>query len=118
MTFDGTIVEHEYPNIGLPVSNAIYYLNKFQELGIKLILRTVRDGKKLQEAVDYCSRYGFKFLGINENPEQFTSSPKPHHTLSIDDRNFDSPLIYSLDGTRPFVNWDIVGPSILKMMEI
>ena len=56
--FDGTIVEHRYPEIGREIPFAIETLKRLIKDGHKLILWTVREGKLLQEAVDWCSAKG------------------------------------------------------------
>lgn len=90
--FDGTIVRHEYPKIGKPIPFAIDVLKKLQyEEHHMLILWTVREGKLLEEAVDYCKSQGLEFYAVNKNfPEEtFTeiSSRKIVADLYIDDRN-------------------------------
>ena len=52
--FDGTIVEHAYPEIGREMLFAIETLKALQEKGHRLILWTFRDGQYLEEAVEYC----------------------------------------------------------------
>ena len=60
--FDGTIVTHEYPNIGKPIPFAIETLKKLQQEGHhQLILWTCREGELLQEAIDYCASKGLEF---------------------------------------------------------
>lgn len=90
--FDGTIVEHEYPNIGPPIPFAIEVLKKLQEEGHILILWTVRHGDLLQDALDYCEENGLKLYAANKNyPEEKYSeddtSRKLNADIYIDDRN-------------------------------
>ncbi len=68
--FDGTIVEHAYPEIGKPIPFAIETLLQLQKDGHKLILWTVRRGRLLQEAVDYCAERGglYFFCGERKLP--------------------------------------------------
>jgi len=40
--FDGTIVDHRFPEIGPPVPGAVEWMLRFQEAGAKLILFTMR----------------------------------------------------------------------------
>ncbi|MBL4903373.1 MAG: hypothetical protein JKY62_12090, partial [Desulfocapsa sp.] len=40
--FDGTVVDHRYPYVGDPVPLAVDWLQRFVELGAKLILFTMR----------------------------------------------------------------------------
>ena len=69
--FDGTIVDHEYPEIGKPKLFAFETLKALQEQGVQLILWTYRSGKELDEAVEYCRKNGIEFYAINKNyPEE------------------------------------------------
>lgn len=90
--FDGTIVEHEYPNIGKPIPFAIETLIQMQRDGHRLIMWTVRHGDLLQEAVDYCAEQGLYFFAENENYrgeiiEKQDYPRKLKADLFIDDRN-------------------------------
>lgn len=88
--FDGTIVEHEYPKIGRPIPFAIETLLQLQKDGHVLLMWSVRDGRLLQEAVDYCESKGLKFYAANKNyPEEdvATASRKLNAEIFIDDRN-------------------------------
>ena len=90
--FDGTIVTHEYPNIGKPIPFAIETLKKLQQEGHhQLILWTCREGELLQEAIDYCASKGLEFYSVNSNfPEEnadIVRARKLEAELFIDDRN-------------------------------
>jgi|ThiBio_inoc_biof_1041523.scaffolds.fasta_scaffold11158_4 hypothetical protein len=90
--FDGTIVTHEYPRIGREIPFAIETLRKLQDdLHLRLILWTVREGKELEEAVEYCRNRGLEFYAVNSNyPEESPESREPRKLkadLFIDDRN-------------------------------
>ena len=90
--FDGTIVTHEYPNIGKPIPFAIETLKKLQqEDHHQLILWSCREGQLLQEAVDYCAARGLEFYAVNSNFPEETSeivrARKLEADLFIDDRN-------------------------------
>lgn len=124
--FDGTIVEHMFPAIGQPVHGAIDWMKRFQEAGAQLILWTMRsDGPGeertlLTQAVEYCRSNGVEFWGVNENPAQksWTTSFKCYAHVYIDDAAFGCPLCENpLAGGRPFVDWDVVGPAVLQMIE-
>jgi len=89
--FDGTIVEHAYPEIGRPIPFAIDTLKLLQEKH-QLILWTVRTGKELNDAIEYCRENGVEFYAVNKNfPEeefdQETDSRKINADIFIDDRN-------------------------------
>jgi hypothetical protein len=90
--FDGTIVEHNYPDIGRPVPFAIDVLKKFQqEERHQIILWTVREGELLRKAIEYCEKRGLKFYAANSNyPEEVLEegvSRKINADLYIDDKN-------------------------------
>jgi hypothetical protein len=88
--FDGTIVEHDYPNIGRSIPFAIETLLQLQKDRHQLLLWTVREGDLLQEAVDYCAKRGLVFYAVNKNyPEEdiTKASRKLNADLYIDDRN-------------------------------
>ena len=90
--FDGTIVTHEYPNIGKPIPFAIETLKKLQQEGHhQLILWTCREGQYLQDAIDYCAAKGLEFYAVNSNfPEEnaeIVRARKLEADLFIDDRN-------------------------------
>jgi len=106
--FDGTLVEHKYPQIGIELLKAFQTLKELQKNGHKLILLTMRSGKELKEAIDYCKERGITFWSINENPTQsgWTESKKVYANLYIDDAALGAPLIYL--GHRAYVDWDKV----------
>ena len=92
--FDGTLVEHAYPEIGTPNFHLINKLKNFKDKGHKLILWTCRDKKELKEAVDWCESVGLFFDAINDNlPEIKKSfknlSQKIYADIYLDDRNID-----------------------------
>lgn len=95
--FDGTIVQHRYPQIGKEIPFAIATLKKLQEEHHLLILWTVREGDLLDEAVEFCRRRGLEFYAVNANhPDErirdTQSAPcrKLRADLYIDDCNVGS----------------------------
>jgi hypothetical protein len=89
--FDGTIVEHKYPEIGEELLFAIETLRELQRRKHLIVLWTFRSGKYLDEAVEYCRNRGLEFYAVNKNypEEEFdeTGSRKINADLFIDDRN-------------------------------
>lgn len=118
--FDGTIVDHQYPKVGIESPGAFHWMRRFQSLGAKLILYTMRsDGRKdgltpLSDAVDICKRNGIEFWQVNENKEQldWTKSPKVYANRYIDDLSVGTPMISHPETGRMVVDWFIVGPII------
>lgn len=89
--FDGTIVEHRYPFIGRVRPFAFETMEALQIKGHRLILWSHRAGKKLDEAVKFCSSHGIEFYAVNKNyPEEVwdeNDSRKILADIYIDDRN-------------------------------
>lgn len=91
--FDGTIVEHKYPSIGKEIPFAIETLKKLQAERHKLILWSVREGRLLDEALEFCRERGLEFYAVNRDyPEEEKEhnrhfSRKLKADLFIDDRN-------------------------------
>jgi len=89
--FDGTIVEHMYPEIGKEKLFAFQTLKELEKKGAKLILWTFRTGKELEDAVEYCRKNGIEFYAVNKNyPEEIvdeTASRKIDADIYIDDKN-------------------------------
>lgn len=111
--FDGTIVEHRYPEIGKEIPFAISTLKQLQADGHRLILWSVREGHLLQEAVDYCKERGVNFYAVNADFEEEDGtgrdfSRKLKADLFIDDRNVgglpDWGTIYALVKER--ISWE------------
>ena len=90
--FDGTIVEHRYPEIGPEIPFAIDTLKMLINDRHRLILWSVREGVLLEEAVEYCRKRGVEFYAVNKDyPEEKTTdrnfSRKLKVDMFIDDRN-------------------------------
>ena len=108
--FDGTVVMHEYPNIGKPVPGALETLRALNQREHQLILWTMRSGSKLLEAAHYLNKNDVQLWGINKNPDQasWTNSPKAYAPLYIDDAALGCPLIHNPNEHRPYVDWKMV----------
>ena len=91
--FDGTIVEHQYPEIGREIPFATETLRMLIKERHQLILWSVREGDLLQEAVDWCRERGVEFYAVNKDyPEEEREnnnhfSRKLKVDMWIDDRN-------------------------------
>lgn len=108
--FDGTCVDHVYPNIGVDVPFAVETMKRLINSGHKIILWTMRSGKELKEAENWFKGRNIELFGVQRNPEQdkWTKSPKCYASLYIDDAAFGCPLI-SIDGfNRRCVDWKVV----------
>lgn len=91
--FDGTIVEHRYPEIGPEIPFAIETLKMLIRDRHKLILWSVREGRLLDDAIEWCRQRGVEFYAVNrdypeeqpENNQHFSRKLKVD--IWIDDRN-------------------------------
>lgn len=137
--FDGTLVTHRFPMIGLEAPGAVDYLKKFQEgPGNKIILYTMRGDNQyynpvskkcekitpelrrigcksvLQEAIDWCTTRGIKLYAVNTNPSQYgwTSSKKVYANMYIDDTSCNSPMTIHPDSGEPVIDWTVVEQKI------
>lgn len=122
--FDGTIVEHRFPDIGKPVPGAIETMRECVALGAKLILWTMRSdaekterGTVLSDAVDMLRSHGIELFGVNRNPEtDWSDSPKAYAHVYVDDAALGCPLIPDSRGKRPMVDWSRVRPVLLALL--
>ncbi len=92
--FDGTIVSNKYPEIGEEYPFATDTLKMLINERNRLILWTVREGKLLDEAVEWCKERGVEFWAVNKDyPEENGSLNNNHFSrkikadIFIDDRN-------------------------------
>lgn len=114
--FDGTCVTHEFPKTGKDIG-AVPVLKKLVKHGHKLILFTMRSNKKpkdgseqnyLGDAEKWFEKHKIPLYGINKNPTQrfWTSSPKAHGDMFIDDAALGAPTITDHKVCdRPYIDW-------------
>ena len=65
--FDGCLCASAWPGIGEPNMPLINALRGFRERGHKVILWTCREGKILEEALEWCKKHGLQFDSVNAN---------------------------------------------------
>lgn len=91
--FDGTLCRgSRFPTIGNPNYYLIEFLKEKRNQGDIVILWTCREGRLLDDAVEWCRKYGLEFDYINENTkenlEKFkNNSRKIFANYYIDDKN-------------------------------
>ncbi len=91
--FDGTIVENRYPEIGPEIAFATETLKMLIADRHKVILWTVREGKQLEEAVEWCKKRGVEFYAVNRDYPEETVESNNHFSrkikaeIWIDDKN-------------------------------
>lgn len=78
--FDGVLHNGSWPDIGKPDTYLFSYLINCRKHGIKVILYTMREGKLLNDAVQFCKSQGLEFDCVNNNlPEMielYGSNPR------------------------------------------
>ena len=104
--FDGTIVEHRYPQIGEEKPFAVQTLRMLITDHHRLILWSVREGKLLDDAIEWCRERGIEFYAVNRDYPEETENGNEHYSrkikvdIFIDDRNIgglpDWGTIYSM----------------------
>jgi len=106
--FDGTCVDHQYPDIGPEVPFAVTTMKQLVEDGHQLILFTMRSGKELNDAIQWFHDRGILLSGIQADPGQicWTASPKCYAELYIDDAAYGCPLSELKSFERPCVDWE------------
>jgi hypothetical protein len=138
--FDGTCVTHEFPKVGKDIG-AVPVLKELIKNGHQLILFTMRSdivnpyggdsnelhlesGNYLTEAVDWFKKNEIPLYGIQTNPTQhtWTTSPKAHCNLYIDDAALGCPLIHGINSAinlpkqeNPYVDWITVRYKLTSM---
>ena len=122
--FDGTLVDHRYPDIGAEVPAAFEWCRQLAAAGAKLILWTMRSdsvkaGPVLTDAVAFCRERGVEFAGVNVNPGQdWSTSPKAYAHVYVDDAAFGCPLRDNpRAGGRPYADWERIGPAVMALVE-
>lgn len=105
--FDGTCVDHQYPDIGPDAPHCVDVLGHLSQRGHKIFLFTMRCGRELEAAVGWFRERGIFLSGIQCDPGQtwWTASSKCYANLYIDDAAFGCPLVHPEGFHRPCVDW-------------
>jgi hypothetical protein len=109
--FDSTLcLTDGYPNIVGVNGDCFSILHKWQDIGCKILLHTMRNNGDLEAAVKWSKEQGFIFDGVNCNPEADERYPgysqKMYAVFYIDDKSFGTPLLHDTDGrVRDHVDW-------------
>lgn len=90
--FDGTIVTEKFPEIGEPIEKVVDFIRDLQAKGHKWVLITMREGKYLDDAVEWLKAHGLTPDAVNDNlPERVAmwgNNPrKIYADIYIDDHN-------------------------------
>ncbi len=119
LDFDGTVVDHRFPDIGPMAPGAIECLATLSEQpDVRILLNTVRSGVTLDQAVGWLGQQGVRLYGVNQNPDQasWSSSPKVYAHVYVDDAALGAPLRRPRDFVRPCLDWEIAGGFLERML--
>ncbi|MFK7771610.1 MAG: hypothetical protein AB8F94_05700 [Saprospiraceae bacterium] len=118
LDFDGTVVEHQYPNIGIYNEGCFEVIKKLQKAGHHIILNTYRANLKdgtLQVAMTYLNFWAIEedFIVIKEF-EKIKIEPHPwdwnyfsaNDLIYIDDICKNIPLKPAIEAEYPIVDWE------------
>lgn len=110
LDFDGTVVEHDYPEIGKINPNSLEVIKKLQDSGHDIILNTMRvefnDGS-MKEALDFISSNGIEIFRQTErkiHPPKWNLD-KIEDEIFIDDIAANIPLIKASIVDGFMVDW-------------
>ena len=93
--FDGTICEHCYPEIGPPTMGVHEALQAFKDMGLRIIIHSVRTASYWRDRTDHDPYYDpvrhidliRQFMADNELPyDEICLADKPIAVAYIDDR--------------------------------
>lgn len=89
--FDGTIVQHRYPEIGDTIDGALEGLSQLAMDGHYIVIWTCRVGKELLDVKNWLDSNGVIYDSINRNAGcvNFPTGPKIYYDILIDDRAWD-----------------------------
>ena len=121
--FDSTLcLTDGYPNILGVNGNCFDILHKWQDMGCKILLHTMRNNGDLEAAVKWVKKQGFIFDGVNCNPEADKRYPgysqKMYAVFYIDDKSFGTPLLHDTDNKiRDHVDWEEIDKKYTPYLE-
>lgn len=118
LDFDGTVVEHKYPEMGVPVPHALRVVERLQKAGHKIVLSTYRanlNNGSLQQAIDYIHNNPDHKIVLDEILQEkhhiYEYAPDtwnkkdPDQIICIDDSGYDHPLIAATSHKGMMINW-------------
>ena len=103
--FDGTVVEHKFPEIGEELPDAIRTMIDLQAAGHQIIIWTCRCGYEISTMLKWLNDREFRPDAVNTNLRHTPgfAVPKIYVDIYFDDRSF-----------PPFPGWDVVREKFLE----
>ena len=120
--FDGTLAQDDFPHVGVQIGAFPWLRRIKEEPDIYLVLWTCRTGTPLQEAVDFCVQMGVEFDSVNEHSPLGKEFVNPGRKIGadiyIDDKALGCPLRQDSVTSKPYADWDIIGPEVLTRIDL
>lgn len=123
LDFDGTVVEHEYPEIGQLNPNALEVIKKLQDAGHTIILNTMRvefDDGTMEAAIEYINLNeqvaGIVITELTDrkiHPRRWDLD-KVENDIYIDDMAPDIPMTRTVRRTGLMVDWLAVESQLIE----
>jgi hydroxymethylpyrimidine pyrophosphatase-like HAD family hydrolase len=116
--FDGTLVENQWPEIGKTNRDVLKAVQNLEKAGDKWILWTMRSGKPLEEAKEWCRKHDIDPIAINDNDpkliEDFGNNPrKVYADWYIDDHNLNMLNFTNIHSTTyPYAKLTLYGKEL------
>lgn len=115
LDFDGTMVEHAYPKIGMPNPDALSVVQKLKDAGHKIVLNTyradVKDGS-LEHSLAYLAYNNVSIDDVLDNkllpPKWCFELFKSKGHIYIDDVSLNVPLRKAVKDGGDMVDWRVV----------
>lgn len=121
LDFDGSCTINNYPYIGEDNYPVVEVLKEWiEKYNVGIVLHTMRDGKLLEDAVNWFKDRNIPLYGINEHPMQKDwkeTSKKTYAQFCIDDRNVGTPLIIKGEDNRACVDWFKINEIMTPILE-
>lgn len=116
--FDGTLVENNWPDIGKTNRDVLKAVQNLEKAGDKWILWTMRSGKPLEDAKEWCRKHNIHPIAVNDNDpkliEDFGNNPrKVYADWYIDDHNLNMLNFANIyDNTYPYASLTLYGKEL------
>ena len=114
LDFDGTVVEHMYPEIGKINPGSLDVIQKLHDAGHEIIINTMRADMRngtLQQAlyflnsIPYCNIKFEKFCASKVDPDEWVTPNKEMEKIYIDDIAHGIPLRDGFHVGSKMVDW-------------
>lgn len=105
--FDGTMVEHRFPEIGAEVPESVRVVRRISDAGHIVVVWSCRSGRFADDAMAWFRRRDMRVRPAEWSPPRPPDRPwKTYVDVYIDDRALGVPLVAPAEsGLAPYVDW-------------